>query len=373
VLADIVLAGGREPEVARYYDHRYRRSPFNPEAFEAEDFFPHLGDGGRWLYFTASPLRDSAGTVVGAIETLLDVSERKGAEAAARELNERLEARVLQRTGDLAQANEELRLAMRQLVQTEKLASLGSQVAGFAHELNTPLGNVLTVATTLRDRSEEFAATVAEGASLRRSTINDFTAACQEAACIVERNAQRAAGLIGNFKEVAVDQTSTRRRQFDLREVVEELLSTLQPTLRRTNHRIVVHVPPGIVLDSYPGPLEQILGNLVMNSLLHGFEHIAAGRIALDAEDAGDSVRLRYTDDGCGMDAATAQQAFDPFFTTKLGKGGSGLGLYIVYNLATAVLGGGIVLHSRPGEGVDFLLTLPKTAPQLSEPKDGPV
>lgn len=370
VMADIVLAGGREPEVARYYEHRYRRSTYNPEAFEAEDFFPHLGDKGRWLYFSASPLRDSAGKVVGAIETLLDISERKQAEAAARELNERLEARVVQRTEDLARANEELRLAMRQLVQTEKLASLGSLVAGIAHELNTPLGNVLTVATTLRDRSEEFAATVAGGEGLRRSTINDYTGGCLEAARIVERNARRAAELIGNFKEVAVDQTSARRRRFDLRAVIDELLSTLQPTLRRTAHRIDVQVAPGIMLDSYPGPLEQILGNLIMNSLLHGFEHVAAGVIVIHAEGGEDEVRLRYTDNGCGMSDEIAQQAFDPFFTTKLGKGGSGLGLYIAYNLTTAVLGGSIALRSETGEGVDFELVLPKSAPWLAEQRE---
>ncbi|MBI2308357.1 MAG: PAS domain S-box protein [Rhodocyclales bacterium] len=372
VMADIVLEGGREPDVARYYENRYRRSPVNPEAFEAEDFFPHLGDGGRWLFFTASPLRDSTGKVVGAIETLLDITERKRAEEEARELNERLEARVLQRTQDLARANEELRLAMRQLVQTEKLASLGSLVAGVAHELNTPLGNVLTVATTLRDRTEEFVAALSGSEGLRRSTINDYTSGCLEAARIVERNAQRAADLIGNFKEVAVDQTSTRRRRFDLREVVDELLATLQPTLRKTAHEISVEVPPGIMLDSYPGPLEQILGNLIMNSLLHGFEHVAEGRIKLTAEAGDDEVRLRYSDNGSGMSDETVQQAFDPFFTTKLGKGGSGLGLYIVYNLTTAVLGGSITLHSAAGEGAQFDLVLPKTAPCLTEQGEAP-
>ncbi|MFC5302026.1 PAS domain S-box protein [Azospira restricta] len=371
VMADIVLEGGREPDVARYYENRYRRSPVNPEAYEAEDFFPHLGDGGRWLFFTASPLRDSSGKVVGAIETLLDITERKRAEEQARELNERLEARVLQRTQDLARANEELRLAMRQLVQTEKLASLGSLVAGVAHELNTPLGNVLTVATTLRDRTEDFVAAVSSGEGLRRSTITEYTNGCLEAARIVERNAQRAADLIGNFKEVAVDQTSTRRRRFDLREVIDELLATLQPTLRRTTHQISVEVPSGIVLDSYPGPLEQILGNLIMNSLLHGFEHVADGRIRLTAEADDDAVRLGYSDNGAGMGEETAQHAFDPFFTTKLGKGGSGLGLYIVYNLTTAVLGGNIALKSAAGEGAHFDLVLPRVAPRLAEPAEG--
>jgi len=159
-----------------------------------------MGDDGRWLLFTASPLRDSNRKVVGAIETLLDITERKNAEQQAQELNERLEARVTQRTADLGKANEELRLAMKQLVQTEKLAALGSLVAGVAHELNTPLGNVLTVATALHARTEEFSERLASGEGLKRSMLNDFTAGCLDAATIVERNAQRASNLIGSFK-----------------------------------------------------------------------------------------------------------------------------------------------------------------------------
>lgn len=368
VMADIVLDGGDETDVARYYPERYRRSAFNPEAFEAEDYFPHLGENGRWLYFTASPLRDADGRRIGAIETLVDITERKQAEQEARELNERLELRVEQRTADLHKANEDLQLAMKQLVQTEKLASLGSLVAGVAHELNTPLGNVLTVASALHDRTVEFAALIESGAALRRSSISGFIAAGLEATSLIERNAERAAGLIGNFKAVAVDQTSARRRQFDLAEVIGEMLSTLRPALRRAAHEIAVDVPAGILIDSYPGPLEQVLGNLIMNSLLHGFEDRPNGRIHLRAWPDDRIVRLRYTDDGAGMSETVARQAFDPFFTTKLGRGGSGLGLYVSFNLVTAVLGGSITLDSAPGKGVCFEIALPTVAPYLTEP-----
>lgn len=366
-MADIVLEGGMEGEVDHFYHGRYRRSQFNPEAYEAEDFFPAMGENGRWLYFTASPLRDAKGNVVGAIETLLDISERKRAEREVQQLNEHLEGKVGERTAALAKANDDLKQAMRQLVQTEKLASLGSLVAGVAHELNTPLGNVLTVATTLRDRANALHAEVARGEGLRRSTVYAFIDGSIEATGLIERNAQRAADLIGNFKQVAVDQTSTRRREFALHEVVGEILTTLRPALRRTAHEVHMDIPEGIVLDSFPGPLEQIVSNLVMNSLLHGFEACDHGTIRIAAERAGDSVRLRYTDDGQGMNAAVAQQAFDPFFTTKLGRGGSGLGLYIVYNLATAVLGGTVSLASEPGQGVTFDFVLPCSAPRLSD------
>jgi signal transduction histidine kinase len=240
-----------------------------------------------------------------------------------------------------------------------------------AHELNTPLGNVLTVATALHARTEEFSSRLTSGEGLKRSELTDFTAGCLDAATIVERNAQRASNLIGSFKEVAVDQTSTRRRSFDLAVVVGEILTALLPTLRRTAHTVSVEVPDGIVLDSYPGPLEQILSNLILNSLLHGFESIAQGRIIISASSDGERITLHYRDDGSGMHASIAQQAFDPFFTTKLGKGGSGLGLYIVYNLTTAVLGGDISLHSEPDKGVEFKLVLPIVAPRLTESDDG--
>lgn len=259
---------------------------------------------------------------------------------------------------------------MKQLVQTEKLASLGSLVAGVAHELNTPLGNVLTVATTLRERAHAFQAEVERGEGLRRSTVRDFVDGSLDATALIERNAQRAGDLIGNFKQVAVDQTSTRRRTFGLREVFEETLSTLRPALRGTAHEVQLEIGDDIVLDSFPGPLEQIISNLVMNSLLHGFEARDHGHIRIRAERVGDAVRLDYVDDGHGMNATVVQQAFDPFFTTKLGRGGSGLGLYIVYNLTTAVLGGTVSLVSEPGQGARFEFTLPLVAPRLSDRGD---
>ncbi|HJV91861.1 MAG TPA: HAMP domain-containing sensor histidine kinase, partial [Azonexus sp.] len=232
-----------------------------------------------------------------------------------------------------------------------------------AHELNTPLGNSLMVASAMAGRIEEFDQLLAEGA-LRKQALLDFVEYCRNAATLLQRNSLRAAGLIGNFKEVAVDQTSMRRRSFDLRQAIDEVLSTLQPKLKHTGHRLEVDVPTGIVLESYPGPIEQIIANLLANSLLHGFDGIAAGTIRIAAEATADGqVALRYADDGVGINAADARKVFDPFFTTKLGSGGSGLGLYIVYNLTTAVLGGSIKLSTAPGQGVLFELLLPLVAP----------
>jgi len=259
-----------------------------------------------------------------------------------------------------------LEQAMDQLVQTEKLAALGSLVAGVAHELNTPLGNSLTVASALSQQVDSFVAEL-EAGSLRKQVLLDFVAQCRDAASLVERNCRRAAELIGNFKQVAVDQTSMRRRRFDLRQALEEVLSTLQPKFRHTAHRLDLDVPAGIVVDSFPGPIEQIIANLVTNSLQHGFEAIAAGsiRIAAEAVDP-EQILLSYRDDGAGIPENIAKRVFDPFFTTKLGSGGSGLGLYIVYNLATAVLGGTIELTSSAGHGVRFDLRFPRVAAPIT-------
>jgi PAS domain S-box-containing protein len=363
VMADLIVSGGDEGVVRGLYGENCRRSLFNPEAFESEGFFPHMGAGsGRWLYFSASPLRNAEGAVVGAIETLVDITERKRAEAEARQLTEELEGRVALRTTELAKANEDLKLAMGQLVQAEKLASLGTLVAGVAHELNTPLGNMRTVASSLHERVTSFSAALAANA-LRRSMLDDFLRTALDAANIIERNAGRASELISDFKQVAVDQTSTRRRRFDLSQVIHEIYATMRPRLKHSPHRLLLDVPGGIEMDSYPGPLEQVLLNFFNNSMMHGFAEDFAGTIQISARLEQGRVELVYSDNGGGMDEATAAHAFDPFFTTRLGNGGSGLGLYIVFNLVTAVLGGEVRMQSRIGEGTRFYVTLPVIAP----------
>jgi PAS domain S-box-containing protein len=296
--------------------------------------------------------------------------ERVIAEEDLQRLADTLENRVVERTRELEAANASLSQAMEQLVQREKLASLGNLVAGVAHELNTPIGNALTVSTALNDIHRQFAEELAEG-TLRRSALDRFVTENHEATALIERNLQRAASLISHFKQVAVDQASMRRRPFDLAALVEDVLSTLSPRLKRSPHRIEVDIPPGLVLESYPGPLEQVLTNLVENSLVHGFEPGRPGLIRLSAEAAGAHVRLRYTDDGLGIPPALRHRVFDPFFTTKLGQGGSGLGLYLVYNLVHGRLGGSIQLVDAAEPGACFIVELPVVAPAAAEETRG--
>ncbi len=372
IMADMVMQNdGGESLIEDFYSGKYRKSPFISGAYECEDYFPNMGEDGegRWLYFTASPLRNEKGEIIGSIESLIDITQRMQAESEVRTLNDELEERVQNRTHELKQANEDLHKAMNQLVTSEKLASLGNLVAGVAHELNTPIGNMLTVSSTLRDSAKDFEDAV-KGGALKKSTLDNFLEITADSTSLMERSAHRAEELISNFKQVAVDQTSVRRREFDLRITIDEVLTTLGPTLKRTQCDIENLVPVNINLDSYPGPIEQVLTNLINNSLIHGFEGKDDGCISINATADEQFITLTYQDNGNGIPEKLMHKAFDPFFTTKLGSGGSGLGLYIIYNLITAVLGGDVKLTSEEGHGVKFVIKLPTIAPLSKTEKE---
>ncbi len=245
-------------------------------------------------------------------------------------------------------------------MRSEKLSALGALVAGIAHELNTPIGNSLTVASTLESHTQAFVDSISKG--LTRSRLENFVNTNLQGTEILMRSLQHAAELIASFKQVAVDQTSANRRSFDLRTTIAEILMTLGPTLRKSSHKVEPHIPPDILMDSYPGPLGQIITNLVHNALLHAFEGRNNGLITIvaDTESTMDGwVEITVRDNGAGIPAEHLGKVFDPFFTTKFGKGGSGLGLNIVYNLATTILGGRVRVESTLGQGTCFVLELP--------------
>jgi signal transduction histidine kinase/HAMP domain-containing protein len=308
------------------------------------------------------------------IIALMDFQELRTIQLELLALNNSLEQRIKDRTAELAGRNEELaraltnlQLMQEQLVQADKLSSLGSIVAAVAHELNTPIGNALTVATTLQDVNKAFSRAIEHG--LRRTVLDEFQSNTMQAADILQRNLQRAAELIASFKGVAVDRTSSQRRVFVLADVVQETLTTLAPTLKQMPYKIDCQIASNIHLDSYPGPLGQILSNLINNAIVHAFSQRDHGLIVIRAEMAqNDQLRLTFRDDGCGIAPEHLKRIFDPFFTTRLGQGGSGLGLNIVYNLATGLLGGTIHAESQLGSGTCFTLEIPLQAPRAEEP-----
>jgi signal transduction histidine kinase len=320
----------------------------------------------RWLRSRGRIVQHSTeGTPRRMVGTTEDISELKEHEQALERINQDLERRVRDRTGDLTLANEqltrtveELRQAQRQLVDAEKMAALGGLVAGIAHEINTPLGISVTAASHLESEVRRITELLANHA-LKRSDLDLYQQTALESAQMILRNLQRADKLVKGFKQVAVDQSSEQRRTINLAEYLDEILTSLHPALKKTQHRVLVDCPSGIELDTYPGALYQIMVNLAMNSLLHGFDGIDEGSIRIRASVDGDSWELDYRDDGRGMTEAVRRRIFEPFFTTKRGRGGSGLGLHIVFNLVHQVLLGTLRCESEPGKGARFILKCP--------------
>lgn len=288
--------------------------------------------------------------------SVTDITPRHELEERMAALNVELEERVEART-------EQLRHAQDELIRAEKLAALGALVAGVAHELNTPIGNSVMVASTLHEKTVDFRELVADG-SLKRSSLNTYLEAAETASDLLLRSLSQARNLVASFKQVAVDQTSDQRRRFDLREVVVEVLTTLSPTIRKTPYTVTLDIPEGMLLDSFPGAFGQVITNFITNALLHAFDGRSTGTITLRAGTPEDGLLvLTACDDGIGIAEEDLRRIFDPFFTTKLGKGGSGLGLHIVYNIVTRILGGKIAVESRLGAGTTFMLTMPVCAP----------
>ena len=281
-------------------------------------------------------------------------------EEALRKLNDELEMRVLLRTEDVSRSNRELqatldqlREAQHQLVEAEKLASLGGLVAGIAHEINTPLGVCLTAASHLQQQSALLRTRLASG-ELRRSELLQFQQAACEGSDMILRNLQRADRLVRSFKQTAVDQSTDEWRRFDLEQSVRDTLTMLGPVLRTTPHRLEIVCAAPVEVHSSPGALYQIVSNLVLNAMQHAFAAGTAGTIRIAISAAAGQVQLSVGDDGRGMDEAERLRVFDPFFTTRRSEGGSGLGLHIVYNLVSQVLHGRISCSSAPGQGTRF-------------------
>ena len=295
----------------------------------------------------------------------VDISRLKEAEASLRELNASLEVKVQQRTAELTEVLERLRGTQAELVRADKMAGLGALVAGVSHELNTPIGNAVMMASTLADRTREFQRALSDG--VRRSTLQDYLRVMDEGATVLQRNLQRAAELVVSFKQVAVDQSSYQHREFELGEIVQEITLTMSPLLKRAACELQVEALPEVRLDSYPGPLGQVFMNLIGNALLHAYSEEAGGRIDLRAVADEATVRLEVRDFGAGIPAQHLPRVFDPFFTTRMGQGGTGLGLSIVYNLVTELLGGTIRVESQPGQGTCFYIELPRVAPRQTE------
>ncbi|AWB68987.1 HAMP domain-containing histidine kinase [Saccharobesus litoralis] len=318
-----------------------------------------------------STLSSSFNTMLDRIHSNLE--KQKNAETEIRKLNQNLEDKVGQRTVALKNANAELMNTLEklhqyqnQLVENEKMASLGDMVAGIAHEVNTPIGLGVTASTLLMDRIKDIQHNL-QNKKLTAQQLDKFLSDGEENLNIIYRNLNRAAELISSFKQVAVDQGSETNREFGVYQLIQEVLLSLRPKLKNHQHEIVIECEQSLMIESKPGPLNQILINLIMNSLIHGFEGIEAGQIQIIVKFYNDKLNISYSDNGKGINEQLRKRIFDPFVTTKRGEGGSGLGMHLVYNLITQALAGNITVASEEGQGIQFDISFPVRVVQLKE------
>jgi PAS domain S-box-containing protein len=318
----------------------------------------------RWWVTYWHPLRNAAGEIVGINVAAEEVTERKRA-AAALQAHER----QLRSARDEAQAAlRHLQETQQSLIESEKLAALGRLVAGVAHEVNSPVGTSLTIASSLESKTAQFAAQVAQG-SLRRSSLNNFLDASRKASTQLVANLNHAAELVQSFKQVAIDRSSSSRRIFDLGDITMQAIKSLRAGLRDRGLTVRLDCPPDLTMNSYPGPYGQMLSNLFLNSITHGFPDEREGAIGIEVRAPGDEeVEIYFSDDGCGMTADVRDKAFDPFFTTRRNQGCTGLGLHIVHTIVTNCLGGQVSLESEPDEGTKLRIILPRVAPAAVPP-----
>jgi C4-dicarboxylate-specific signal transduction histidine kinase len=305
-----------------------------------------------------------------AVNTMLDRTEQqltklRSAESEIRQLNQDLEQKINDRTLALKTSNQDLLNTLstlhqyqNQIVETEKMASLGQMVAGVAHEVNTPIGLGVTASTLMQDKLAEIQKAF-DDKKLTSNQLAKFLGDSAENLGIIYRNLERAANLIRSFKQVAVDQSNDNRRYFNMHQLLNEVLLSLRPNLKKTQHQVVLHCDENLELESKPGPISQILINLIMNSLIHAFEHIEQGTITISVTLANSRCYLHYKDNGAGVPENIKKRIFDPFVTTKRGEGGSGLGMHLVYNLVTQALNGKIQLESSLDHGIDIQIDFP--------------
>ena len=259
---------------------------------------------------------------------------------------------------ELEKSLSDLSKAQSHLIETEKLASLGELVAGVAHEINTPVGIGLTGISHFSHITESINSKY-DNKTMSKSDFEKYLEQSTSVAQLVHKNLERTAELVSSFKKVSVDQTSEKKRQFEMNEYVNEILISLSNILKNTKIDIKLNCPPSLEIYSYPGAFSQILSNLIINSNIHGFPNQEAGIIDISIELTVKTLTIVYRDNGKGISKKSLPKIFDPFYTTNRENGGSGLGLNIIYNIITNQLAGTIQCESEPSHGVEFTISYP--------------
>lgn len=276
-----------------------------------------------------------------------EISQRRTMENTLRQSNQRLESSL-----------NHLRETQQQLIESEKMASLGGLVAGITHDVNTPIGISVTAASYLREKLDSLDSALTSK-ELTQQQLQKFIEEGRESLSLLDNNLHRASDLISSFKQVAVDQASDAIRDINVKRYIEELIQSLKPHLKKTSHKIELNCADDLFIRCPAGALSQIFTNLILNSLRHAFDGIEQGTMTIDIELRDSELHVVYKDNGNGLSEGYLAKLFDPFFTTKLNEGGSGLGTHIVRNLVTQTLQGDIDATSQPGEGLTYTFSFP--------------
>lgn len=303
-------------------------------------------------------------TLLDTIVQFIDLQQQK--EQQILQLNSNLEMNVLARTQELATTNaalnsslQQLQLYQSELIEQQKMAALGQLVAGVAHEINTPIGIGVTAISMLIEHIKNLERTYQDN-HLTAKGMKHFLEEGKECSDMVFRNLCRAADLISTFKQVAVEQSNESQQRVYLLKVLEDILFTLQPKFKNTQYSVKLNCAPDIIAQINVAALQQIIINMVMNALIHGFDQRDKGTIVIDVSLQDKDCVISITDDGVGISPAIAKTIYDPFVTTKRGQGGSGLGMHLVYNLVSVALQGRIVLDEQHRPGARFVISFPQ-------------
>ena len=252
----------------------------------------------------------------------------------------------------------ELRKTQEELMKAEKLASLGTLVAGVAHEINTPIGISLTGATHLQYITENIKKLYADN-NLSEEEFEGYITSAGELTSSIFMSLTKAVSLIKNFKQVAVDQSRELKREFYIYKYINEILLNLKNRTKKNNITVNVECAKDLFIYSYPNEFAQIITNLIINSLDHGYEYKEQGDININVTEENNHIVIVYNDDGKGISTENLKHIYEPFFTTRRKDGNTGLGMQIIYNIITMKLNGKIECTSEENHGVEFRIIFP--------------
>jgi signal transduction histidine kinase/ligand-binding sensor domain-containing protein len=341
-------------------------------SFEMPIRVKDLTDNWCWVLDKGKVIeRNEEGIAIRIAGAFKDINRLKEHEYSLQQLNEKLETKVNERTQELSTKNEkveqalsQLQYAQKSLIESEKMAALGGLVAGVAHEINTPLGISITAISHNQDSLFDIEKMLNDK-TLRQIDLQKAIEAQGKGYKMVLKNLERANVLISNFKQVAVDQSSEMQREINLTNYVHEIHHSIKPIfngadVREKHITVDIKGSESIIVTTYPGALFQVISNLMENSLKHGFDNIDYGNIIITISQTENHVQIIYADNGKGMSEIMLKQIYDPFVTSKRNEGGSGLGMHIVFNLVTQLFKGEIKCQSKPNEGIEIIIDLPK-------------